>query len=100
MLDFDSEDIDDMDDDVGYEHKPAPIGHWKATSSYDIYMVDTPKEGNGNGIAEDDPPRSNPNTDISGAALSPAKAKVVIPAQEIIALRTVPKTATIPSSKI
>ena len=27
MLDFDSEDIDGMDDDVGDEHEPAPIGH-------------------------------------------------------------------------
>ena len=46
------------------------------------------------------PPRSNPSAGVSGAALSPAKAKVVIPAQEIIALRTMPKMATIPSSKI
>ena len=36
MLDFDSEDIDGMDDDVGDKHEPVPIGHWKATSSYDI----------------------------------------------------------------
>ena len=27
MLDFDSEDIDGMDDDVGDEHEPTPIGH-------------------------------------------------------------------------
>ena len=44
--------------------------------------------------------RSNPSADVSGAALSPAKAKVVIPAQEIITLRIAPKTTTIPSSKI
>src|SRR3954462_1368207 len=43
MLDFDSEDIDGMDDDVGDEQEPAPIGHWTATSSHDVYMVDTPK---------------------------------------------------------
>ena len=36
MLDFDSEDIDGMDDDVGDDQEPVPIGHWKATSSYDI----------------------------------------------------------------
>ena len=60
MLDFDSEDIDGMDDDVGDEHEPAPIGHWKATSSYDIYMVDTPNEGNGDEIAEDDPSKKQP----------------------------------------
>ena len=59
-LDFDSEDIDSMDDDVGDEHEPAPIGHWKPTSSYNIYMVDTPKEGNGDGIAEDDPSKKQP----------------------------------------
>ena len=44
MLDFDSEDIDGMDDDGGYEQEPLPIGHWTPTSSYDVYMVDTPKE--------------------------------------------------------
>src|SRR3954467_11153572 len=60
MLDFDSEDIDGMDDDVGDEQEPTPIGHWKATSSYDIYMVDTPKEGNGDGTAEDDPSNKQP----------------------------------------
>ena len=46
------------------------------------------------------PPRNNPSADVSGAALSPAKAKVVIPAQEIITLRIAPKTTIIPSSKI
>ena len=60
MLDFDSEDIDGMDADAGDDQEPAPIGHWKATSSYDIYMVDTPKEGNGDGTAEDDPTKKQP----------------------------------------
>ena len=60
MLDFDSEDIDGMDDDAGDIQEPAPIGHWKATSSYDIYMVDTPKEGNGDGTTEDDPSKKQP----------------------------------------
>ena len=41
MLDFDSEDIGGMDNDVGDEQETASIGHWKGTSSYDIYMVDT-----------------------------------------------------------
>ena len=27
MLDFDSEDIDGMDDDAGYEQEPLPTGH-------------------------------------------------------------------------
>ena len=47
MLDFDSEDIDGMDDDAGEEKESPPTGRWTATLSYDIYMVDTPKENNG-----------------------------------------------------
>ena len=47
MLDFDFKDIDGMDDDAGDEEEPLPTGHWTATSSYDIYMVGTPKENNG-----------------------------------------------------
>ena len=62
MLDFDSEDIDGMDADAGDDQEPAPIGHWKATSSYDIYMVDTPNEGNGDEIAEDDPSKKQPKS--------------------------------------
>ena len=60
MLDFSSEDIDGMDDDVGDEQEPAPVGRWKATSSYDIYMVDTPKDGDGDGIAGDDTSKKQP----------------------------------------
>ena len=56
MLDFDSEDIDGMDDDAGEEQEPPPIGHWTATSSYDKYLVDTPKEGDGDEATEDNPP--------------------------------------------
>ena len=55
-----SEDIDGMDDDAGDEEEPLPTGHWTATSSYDIYMVDTPKEGNGDETAEDDPSKKQP----------------------------------------
>ena len=44
MLDFDSEDIDGMDADEGDDEEPAPIGPWNATSSYDVYMVDAPKD--------------------------------------------------------
>ena len=46
MLDFDSKDIDGMDNDAGDEQEPLPTGRWTATSSHDIYMVDTPKENN------------------------------------------------------
>ena len=45
------------------------------------------------------PPRSNPSTDVSGAALSLAIAKAAIPAQETITLRIVPKMMIIPSSQ-
>src|SRR4051812_43327595 len=54
MLDFGSEDFDDMDDEGGDEQEPAPVGRWTATSSYDIYMVDAPKDADGDGAAEDD----------------------------------------------
>ena len=47
VLNFDSKDIDDIDDDAGAEQEPPPTGRWTTTSSYDIYMVDTPKENNG-----------------------------------------------------
>ena len=60
MLDFDSEDIDGMGDDVGDEQEPSPVGRWKATSSYDIYMVDTPKDGDGDGTVGDDAPKKQP----------------------------------------
>ena len=97
MLDFDFEDIDGMDADAGDDEEPAPIGPWKATSSYDIYMVDTPKEGDGNGTTEDDPPRNSLSASVSGAAQNPTKANTAIPAREIIILRRVPKKT--PSSK-
>ena len=40
--------------------KNQPTRHWKATSSYDIYMVDISKDGNGEGTAEDDPSKKQP----------------------------------------
>ena len=46
MLDFDSKYIDGMDGDAGDDQEPPPAGRWTATSSHDIYMVDTPKENN------------------------------------------------------
>ena len=63
MLDFDSEDIDGMDDDVGDEHEPTPIGHWKATSTHDVYMVDTPKGSDNEeqrDVAKDNSPDKQP----------------------------------------
>src|SRR4051812_25485730 len=46
VLNFDSEDIDGMDDDAGDAYEPIPIAHWTTTSSHDVYMVDTPKKPN------------------------------------------------------
>ena len=48
MLDFNSEDIDGMDDDADEEQNQSPpfTGRWTATSSYDVCMVDTPKTTN------------------------------------------------------
>ena len=60
MLDYDYEDIDGMDDDAGDDQEPAPTGHWKTTSSYDIYMVDIPKVGNGEEKAEEDSSKKQP----------------------------------------
>ena len=55
VLDFDFEDIDSMDNDAGDVQEPPLTGRWTATSSYDIYMVDTPKETNGDEAMEDNP---------------------------------------------
>ena len=65
MLDYGSEDIDGMDDDAGEEQAQNPLftGRWTTTSSYDVYMVDTPKEGNGDNEknpVEDTPPETQP----------------------------------------
>ena len=98
MLDFDSEDIGGRDTDTGDDQEPAPIGHWKATSSYDIYMVDTPKEGNGDGTTEDDPSKKQPKRRRQWRRSKSRQSKTVIPALEIITPRTVSKTT--PSSRI
>ena len=55
VLDFDFEDIDGMDDDAGDIQEPPLTGRWTTTSSYDIYMVDTPKETNGHEATADNP---------------------------------------------
>jgi hypothetical protein len=63
MLDYGSEDIDGMDDDADVEQGQNPpfTGRWTATSSYDVYMVDTPKEANDDDKedpVEDKPPKT------------------------------------------
>ena len=60
MLNFDCEDIDGMDEDARDEQEPPPTGRRTATSSHDIYMADTPKEGNGEETVEDDPSKKQP----------------------------------------
>ena len=55
VLDVDFEEIDGMDDDAGDVQEPPLTGRWTATSSYDIYMVDTPKKMNGDEATEDNP---------------------------------------------
>ena len=65
MLDYDSEDIDGMDDDADEEQNQNPpfTGRWTATSSYDVYMVDTPKKPNDDDKedpVEDKPPEIQP----------------------------------------
>ena len=88
MLNLDSEDIDGMDEDAGDEQEPAPTGRRTAISSHDIYMVDTPKEGNAKRQRRMAPPRSNPSTDVSGAALSLVAQKMATLAPEKIVLRS------------
>ena len=50
VLDYGSEDIDGMDDDADQEQGQNPpfAGCWTPTSSYDVYMVDTPKKASDN----------------------------------------------------
>ena len=65
MLDYSSEDIDGMDDDADEEQGQNPpfTGRWTATSSYDVYMVDTPKRTNDDDKEdpfEDEPPVIQP----------------------------------------
>ena len=86
-----------MDDDARDDQEPAPTGHRKATSSYDIYMVDIPKDGNGEGTAEDDPSKKQPKCRRQWHR-SKSIERMKIPAPEIITPQIVPKTTH--SSKI
>src|SRR3954468_4493508 len=91
MLDFGSEDFDGMDDEVGDEQEPAPVGRWTATSSYDVYMVDTPKDGDGDGTAGDDTSKKQPKRRRQRRRSKPRQSKMVIPAPEIILPQIAPK---------
>ena len=100
MLDFDSEDIDGMDDDAGDEQEPPPTGRWTATSSYDIYMVDTPKEGNGDETTEDDPSKKQPKRRHQRRRSKSRHSKSSYTGTGDNNTRIVPKTTTIPSSSM
>ena len=99
MLDFDSEDIDGMDDDAGEEQEPPPTGRWTATLSHDIYTWWIhPKKTTATMKIQS---RINlltysQSTDVSSATLSHAAAKIATPSQEKIKLRTLPKTMKTP----
>ena len=60
MLDYASEDIDGMDDDVdaGPGKNPPITGRWTTTSTYDVYMVDTSDKKDGDGTQ--DPNKDKP----------------------------------------
>ena len=65
MLDYASKDIDGMDDNARDEHGQDPpfTGRWMATSTYDMYMVDTPTEDDNDGKkdpVEDKPAEAPP----------------------------------------
>ena len=54
MLDYASEDIDGMDDDAEAElgQNPPITGHWTTTSTYELYMVDTPEKKDDDGTQD------------------------------------------------
>ena len=65
MLDYGFEDLDGIDDDAEEEQgqNPPLTGRGMVTSSYDVYIVDTPKETNDDDKedpVEDKPPETQP----------------------------------------
>ena len=93
MLDYGSEDIDDMDDDTNKEQGQGPpfTGRWTATSSYDVYMVDTPK-GSGDDKEEPDADKTQSKRRRAKRRSKPRRSKVATLAPEKIVLRATPKT--------
>ena len=97
MLDYSSEDIDGMNDDVGEEEAQNQpfIRRWTTTSSYDVYMVDAPKENSSDDKedpAEDKPSNIQSKRRRQRRRSSHATVKTATPAQEKITLQKVPKT--------
>ena len=62
MLDYASEDIDVMDDNADAEPSQVPpiTGHWTATSTYDVYMLDHSKNAKHNPSPDEDKPIDKP----------------------------------------
>ena len=79
VLDYGSEDIDGMDDDADKEQSQYPpfTGRWMATSTYDVYMVDTPakKDDDGTQDLDVDKPVDEPPNAASAAPLTIASGK-------------------------
>ena len=63
MLDYVSEDIDGINDDAKDEPSQVPpiTGRWTATSTYDVYMVYTPKNDQDNPNPDEDRPVDKPS---------------------------------------
>ena len=80
---------DNTDKDPGQD--PPFTGRWTATSSYDVYMVDTPK-GSGDDKEEPDADKTQSKRRRPKAALSPVAQKMATLAPEKIVLRATPKT--------
>ena len=60
MLDFDSEDIDGMDDDAGDEEEPQPTGALDSHLIIRYIHGGHTKEGNGHETTKDDPSKKQP----------------------------------------
>ena len=92
VLNFDSEDIDGIDDDAGEEQEPPPTGRWTATSSYDIYIWWTPpKRTMAMRLQKITPKGGNQSMGVIGIALSPTTA---ISAQEMKTIQMLTKMNT------
>ena len=80
-----------MDDDADKEQEQDPpfTGRWTATSSYDVYMVDTPKGSRDNKKSQ---MRINPLRRSPSAVLSLVAQRMATLASEKIVLRATPKT--------
>ena len=85
-------------------NRPCPATDRRTTtSSYDVYMVDTPKNNSGDdkeNPEKSDPLRHNQSAGVSGAALNRAASETATLAQETITLRMVPKTQKNPMNKL